>query len=72
MAQGSIKKHVAKDGTISYRARADGGIDPVTGKRRQVMQTFHTKAEAQAWLRDQQHRADRGEWVATRKRILEE
>jgi integrase len=72
MAQGSIKKHVAKDGTISYRARADGVIDPATAKRRQVMQTFHTKAEAQAWLRDQQHRADRGEWATTRKVTLAE
>jgi integrase len=72
MAQGSIKKHVAKDGTISYRARADGGIDPATGRRRQVMKTFPTKTKAHAWLRDQQHRADRGDWVAAHKTTLAE
>lgn len=63
MAQGSITKHVAKDGTISWRARADGGPDPGTGKRRQLMRTFKTRAEAQVWLREQQRRVDRGEWA---------
>jgi integrase len=70
MAQGSIKKFTAKDGTISYRARADGGTDPATGKRRQPMESFRTRKEAEAWLREQQRRADRGEWVQTRKTTL--
>jgi integrase len=70
MAQGSAIKHTAKDGTVTWRARADGGVDPTTGKRRQVMKTFHTRAEAQAWLRDRQHRADRGEWADSRKITL--
>jgi integrase len=72
MAQGSIKKFIAKDGSVSYRARADGGIDPATGKRRQPMETFKTRKDAQAWLREQQHRADRGEWVDARKATLGE
>jgi integrase len=72
MAQGSITKHIAKDGTVSYRARADGGIDPATGKRRQIMKTFRTRKEAESWIREQQRRADRGEWVDAHKATLGE
>ena len=71
MAQGSITKHVAKDGTITYRARAEGGLDPATGKRRQPLKTHRTKAAAQAWLREQQRRADLGIWADGGKTTLE-
>ena len=70
MAQGSVKQFKAKDGTVSYRARADAGLDNQTGKRRQSMKTFHTKAEAQSWVREMQRRAERGEWATSRRVTL--
>ena len=72
MAQGSIIKHVAADDTVSYRARADGGVDGDTGKRRQVMKTFRTRKESEVWLREQQRRVDRGEWATGDKIPLAE
>ena len=70
MATGSITKFVAEDGRVSWRVRADGGTDPGTGKRRQRMKTFGTKKEAEAWAREQQRMADRGEWGTAGKQTL--
>jgi len=59
---GAIRKHIAKDGTISWRLRVEER-DPVTGKRRQPHRTYATRKEAEAaraaWLveRDQRPRA---------------
>jgi integrase len=50
MAQGSIMKHVAKNGTVRYRVRVDSGIDPVTGKRKRPLRTYKTKREAEAGM----------------------
>jgi len=54
MAQGSIIKDT-KDGgkRVVWRVRLDGGTDPSTGKRRQTMRSFPTRAEAQRWLAEQ-------------------
>lgn len=46
------------------------GVDPGSGKRRQMMKSFATKKEADTWLRDQQRRADRGEWGTAGRKTL--
>jgi integrase len=51
MASGSIQKHVAKDGTITWRVRVDV-YDPSSGKRRQPQRTYKTKREAEKGLRE--------------------
>jgi len=57
MARGSIQKRVsAASGDTSYRARVEFPADPVTGKRRQLSETFATRKSAQSalatWLAD--------------------
>lgn len=57
MARGSIQKRVsAANGDTSYRARVEFPADPVTGKRRQLSETFPTRKAAQSalatWLAD--------------------
>lgn len=47
--KGSIHKHVAKDGTVSWRIRVDY-YDPQTGRRHQPQRTFPTKRDAEAAL----------------------
>ena len=51
MARGSIEKRIARDGTVSWRARIDTGRDPLTGKRTFNSDTFRTQRAAQSWLR---------------------
>lgn len=43
-----------------FRAVVSHGRDPATGKRRKLTETFDTKREALAWLRDRQTEASRG------------
>jgi integrase len=54
MAKGSIKKHSAQDGTVTWRIRVD--LPEQDGKRRQAQRTYKTKREAEqglrAWLAD--------------------
>lgn len=48
MARGSIQKRVSTaNGDTSYRARVEFPADPVTGKRRQLSETFATKRLAE-------------------------
>jgi integrase len=67
MATEGIKKHVAKNGTVSWRVRVELPPDPVTGKRRAGMKTFRTRDEATAaragWLTE----IERGVVVAPHK-----
>jgi integrase len=56
MAQGTVIKTTGRGGKTVWRARLDAGTDPGTGKRRQIMQSFATRREADAWLA-QQHTA---------------
>lgn len=53
MARGSILKRQRKVGPV-YLARVEYDADPITGKRRQVSETYRTKREAErrlsAWL----------------------
>ncbi len=62
-----VKKHVAKNGTVSWRVRVELPPDPVTGKRRAGMKTFRTRDEAVAaragWLTE----IERGVVVARNK-----
>ncbi len=85
MAEGSVFKDSANDGKrIVWRARLDGGTNPKTGKRKQIMRSFPTKTEADRWLAQQRTAqatgtfADAGkltvgayltEWLACRKDI---
>src|SRR5689334_14773955 len=47
--QGYITKHMAKDGTVTWRIRVDLPRDPATGERRQRRLTgFSTKKAAEA------------------------
>jgi integrase len=50
MAQGSIRRRVARDGTISWRLRIELPPDPRTGQRRQERQAFTRKRDAEAAL----------------------
>ena len=54
MATEGIKKHVAKNGMVSWRVRVELPPDPVMGERRGAMRTFRTREEAvvgrAAWL----------------------
>lgn len=59
MATEGIKKHVAKDGTVTWRVRVELPADPVTGKRRGSMKKFKTEAQA---------RAQRAAWLAELER----
>jgi len=57
MARGSIQKRVSTaNGITSYRARVEFPVDPTTGKRRQLSETFPTRKAAQSalatWLAD--------------------
>ncbi|HVA90081.1 MAG TPA: Arm DNA-binding domain-containing protein, partial [Chloroflexota bacterium] len=47
---GSLTKHTGPDRKVTWRARVDAGIDPVTRKRKQVMASFPTKKEAELWV----------------------
>jgi integrase len=55
MATEGIKKHVAKNGQVSWRVRVELPPDPLTGRRRQAMRSFRTEAEA---------KVARGTWIA--------
>lgn len=48
MAQGSVKPHIAKDGTKTWRWRL-AVADPATGKRRWSQWTFRTKRELETF-----------------------
>jgi integrase len=72
MAQGSIKKHVAKDGTVSYRVRVDAGIDPVTGRRKRPLRTFKTRREAEVGLAQWLDEVERGTAVDPSKMTMGE
>lgn len=67
MATEGIKKHVAKNGSVSWRVRVELPPDPVTGKRRAGMRTFRTRDAAVAarasWLTE----IERGVVVAPNK-----
>jgi len=45
-----IRKITLAGGKTRYRCVVDVGIDPATGKRKQVTKTFDTQKEAKAWL----------------------
>ena len=62
---GSIKKR-----GNSWRGRADLGVDPETGKRKQVSVTARTKKEAGDELRRALERQERGEYVPPSKLTL--
>ena len=61
------KKIVLKDGTVRYRIVTDAGRDPVTGKRRQITQTFDRKKDAGAELARISHQRATGTYVAPSK-----
>jgi integrase len=55
MAQGSIRKYIAKDKAVTWRARLDTGVNAGTGRRQQRLRTFNTKREAEQWLTAERH-----------------
>jgi integrase len=72
MAQGSIKKHISKDGTVSYRVRVDAGFDPVTGRRKRPLRTFKTRKEAEIGLAQWLLEIERGTAVDPSKMTVAE
>lgn len=71
MAKGTIFKEVAKDGTVSWRIRADM-VDPVTGKRRQPQRTYKTKREAETGLAQWLVEIERGTVIEASKMTVGE
>lgn len=63
MALGSITKHTATDGTVSWWVRIDAGYDPVTGKHKRPRMSFRTKKEAEAAQAQQRISIQRGTMV---------
>ena len=61
--KGSVRKCVATDGRVSWRAIYDLPPDPVTGKRRQKWLTARTKKDAEALLAEAIADLRRGERV---------
>lgn len=50
--KGSITRRPGKNGAVAWRCRADDGVDPVTGRRRQISRTINgSKADAERELR---------------------
>jgi integrase len=64
MSGPAIRKIEHKDGSVVYRAMAEGGRDPVTGKRKQVTITRPTRREVQAELDRIGHGRNTGAYVA--------
>lgn len=58
-----ITKYVAR-GRDRWRAIADAGTDPATGKRRQVKRSFASRAAAEQFLRELDDAAASGSFVA--------
>lgn len=71
MAGGSIHKHTAKDGTVTWRVRIDA-TDPQSGQRHQPQRTFPTKREAERGLRAWLAEIDAGASVHTERRTVAE
>lgn len=65
MARWHVEKRIQKDGTVSYRVKAELPPDPITGKRQTKTGTFRTRKEADRtatqWVTD----ADNGIVVKT-------
>jgi integrase len=72
MARGSITKHVAKDGTVSYRVRVDAGFNPVTGQRKRPLRTFASRREAEVGLAQWLTEIERGTAVDPSKMTVAE
>ncbi len=64
------KKVILKDGTTKWRIVTDAGRDPVTGKRKQLTQTFGRKKDADAEIARIQHQSNEGTYVAPSKLTL--
>ena len=58
-----IRKIPQKDGSTHYRAVAEAGRDPVTGKRKQATRTFKLERQAKAWLATITHQVNEGSYV---------
>jgi integrase len=67
--RGSIHKHTATDGRITWRVRIDT-TDPQSGVRHQPQRTFGSKREAERGLRDWLHELDQGQAVYTERRTV--
>ncbi|WP_283378110.1 site-specific integrase [Gordonia alkanivorans] len=55
-----------------YMVRVDGGVDPETGKRRQLKKRFRTEREARQWLSETQNAVSTGAYVPRRKVTVEQ
>lgn len=69
MAGAYIRKRERKEGVV-YLASVDRGKDPITGKRRERSETFHTRREAKAALARWQTEIERGTFVDRSKQTV--
>jgi integrase len=60
---GKVRKHTAKDGTVSYWIRVELPPDPLTGQRKRERQSFARKRDAEAALAAAEVRVRQGTYV---------
>lgn len=70
MATEPIKKVTAR-GRTRYRVIVDVGIDPATGRRKQVCSTHDTKKAAQLWLAETRAQAAKGTFVGRERTTVD-